>query len=89
MPVPFRLGAFGDDDVRVGGAQDFFTGTGPAVHHEVDALVQAKDITGGPGWLIDMLALTRRRLEIPAGPGGTSARPTSDSHVGGSPTHRH
>jgi hypothetical protein len=69
--------------------EDFFTGTGPAVHHEVDALLQARDITGGPGWLIDMLALTRRRLEIPTGPGRTSARPTSDSHVGGSQTHRH
>jgi hypothetical protein len=23
----------------------------------------ARDITGGPGWLIDMLALTRRRLQ--------------------------
>ncbi|MFC7530209.1 hypothetical protein [Actinoplanes sp. GCM10030250] len=30
---------------------------------ELDAVLQAHDITGGPGWLIDMLALTRRRLQ--------------------------
>ncbi|GLW35205.1 hypothetical protein [Actinoplanes regularis] len=46
--------------------EDFFTGAGPAVHHEVDALLQARSITGGRGWLIDMLALTRHRLESPA-----------------------
>jgi hypothetical protein len=27
--------------------------------------VRAHDITGGPGWLIDVLALTRLRLQIP------------------------
>jgi hypothetical protein len=73
----------------LGICEDFFTGAGPAVHHEVDAVLQARDITGGPGWLIDMLALTRQRLETPAGSGGTSARQTSNSHVGGAQTHRH
>jgi hypothetical protein len=48
--------------------EDFFIGTSLAVHREVDALLQAKGITGGPGWLIDMLALTRQRLETPAEP---------------------
>jgi hypothetical protein len=31
-------------------------GAGPAGRRELDALLQARDITGGPGWLIDMLA---------------------------------
>jgi hypothetical protein len=58
----------------LGICEDFFTGTSPAVHHEVDSLLRARDITGGPGWLIDMLALTRRRLDSPAEPGESSAR---------------
>jgi len=43
--------------------EDFFTTTSPAVHRELDTLLRARDITGGPGWLIDMLALTRYRLQ--------------------------
>ena len=73
----------------LGICEDFFAGAGRAVHHEVDALLQARHITGGPGWLIDMLALTRQRLETPAGSGRPSVRRTSDSHEGGARTHRH
>jgi hypothetical protein len=47
--------------------EEFFASTGPAVRHELDTLMRARDITGGPGWLIDMLALTRSRMERPAG----------------------
>lgn len=36
---------------------------------ELDALLRTKNITGGPGWLIDMLALTRQRLR-----GGTETQ---------------
>jgi hypothetical protein len=53
--------------------EDFFAGTSPAVHHELDTLLRARDITGGPGWLIDMLALTRLRLQSPS-----DQSPTSD-----------
>jgi hypothetical protein len=41
--------------------EDYFAGS-PTGRRELDALLRARDITGGPGWLIDMLALTRRRL---------------------------
>jgi hypothetical protein len=58
----------------LGICEDFFTGTSPAAHDEVDALLRARDITGRPGWLIDMLALTRRRLETPAEPRDSSGR---------------
>jgi hypothetical protein len=43
--------------------QDFLAHTTPATHHEVDILLRARGITGGPGWLIDMLGLTRLRLQ--------------------------
>ena len=43
--------------------EDYFAHIGPNGHYEVDALLRGHDITGGPGWLIDMLALTRRRLQ--------------------------
>jgi hypothetical protein len=43
--------------------EDYFAQAGPIGHHEVDTLLRSRDITGGPGWLIDMLALTRRRLQ--------------------------
>jgi hypothetical protein len=43
--------------------EDYFAHAGPVGYREVDALLRAHDITGGPGWLIDMLALTRRRLQ--------------------------
>jgi hypothetical protein len=41
----------------------YFAHTDPMSHRELDAILLARDITGGPGWLIDMLALTRRRLQ--------------------------
>jgi hypothetical protein len=43
--------------------EDYFAHIGPNGYYEVDALLRGHDITGGPGWLIDMLALTRRRLQ--------------------------
>jgi hypothetical protein len=43
--------------------EDYLAGLSPAGRRELDAVLQARDITGGPGWLIDMLALTRRRLQ--------------------------
>jgi hypothetical protein len=46
--------------------EDFFAATNSATHRELDALLRSRDITGGPGWLIDMLALTRTRLESTA-----------------------
>ena len=39
--------------------EEFFAGAGPAIHREVDVLLLARGISGGPGWLIDMLALSR------------------------------
>ncbi|GAA0526568.1 hypothetical protein GCM10010172_03880 [Paractinoplanes ferrugineus] len=47
----------------LGICEEFFASTSPAVRHELDTLMRARDITGGPGWLIDMLALTRSRME--------------------------
>ncbi|MFC4066798.1 hypothetical protein [Actinoplanes subglobosus] len=73
----------------LGICEDFFAGAGPAVRHQVDAFLQARNITGGPGWLIDMLALTRQRLELPAEPGGPRLRQTPDAREGGAQTHRH
>jgi hypothetical protein len=43
--------------------EDCFAHADSAGHREVDALLLARNITGGPGWLIDMLALTRRRFQ--------------------------
>ncbi|MEW2444773.1 hypothetical protein [Micromonospora marina] len=43
--------------------EDFLANTGPATRHEVDTLLRTRGITGGPGWLIDMLGLTRLRLQ--------------------------
>jgi hypothetical protein len=45
----------------LGICEDFSVDAGPAVHHDLDALLHARHITGGPGWLIDMLALTLSR----------------------------
>jgi hypothetical protein len=69
--------------------EEFFAGANPAVHREVDALLQARNITGGPGWLNDMLALTRQRLETPPSPPDPSHRQKSDSHESGARTHQH
>jgi hypothetical protein len=43
--------------------EDFFVNTTPTTRDELDAVLRAYGITGGPGWLIDMLALTRLRLQ--------------------------
>ena len=43
--------------------EDFFAGTSQATHGELDALLRAHDINGGPCWLIDMLGLARLRLQ--------------------------
>lgn len=50
----------------LGICEDFFTHASPAVHHELDTVLRAYDISGGPGWLIDTLALTRLRLQTAA-----------------------
>lgn len=39
--------------------EDFLANAAPATHHEVDILLRGRGITGGPGWLIDMLGLIR------------------------------
>ena len=59
----------------LGICEEFFASTSPAVRHELDTLMRARDITGGPGWLIDMLALTRSRMERSASRGQP---PTAD-----------
>lgn len=46
-----------------------FGSAGPAVHRELDAVLPVHGVTGGPGWLIDMLALPRLRLQTAADPG--------------------
>jgi hypothetical protein len=73
----------------LGICEDFFANAGPAIHHEVDGLLQARHITGGPGWLIDMLALTRQRLETSAELDGSRSRQTADPHESGARSHRH
>jgi hypothetical protein len=45
--------------------EDFLAHTSPPVRREVDNVLHAHGITGGPGWLIDMLALSRLRLQNP------------------------
>jgi hypothetical protein len=45
--------------------EQFFGHTGPATSREVDTLLRAHGIHGGPGWLIDMLAFARYRLQHP------------------------
>jgi hypothetical protein len=46
--------------------EDFFAQCSPAGRGELDALLRARGITGGPGRLVDMLALTR--LGLPSRP---------------------
>ncbi|BCY10910.1 hypothetical protein [Actinoplanes sp. L3-i22] len=69
--------------------EDFFAHAAPAVHHDLDDLLQARHITGGPGWLIDMLALTRQRLETSPEPGGSRPGRAANSRESGAQTHRH
>jgi hypothetical protein len=54
--------------------EDFFAHTSPAILTELDALLVKRGITGGPGWLIDLLALTRQRLQNPAHHDGSDPR---------------
>lgn len=43
--------------------EEFLGRTSPGTHNEVDTLLRERGITGGPGWLIDMLGLARLRLQ--------------------------
>jgi hypothetical protein len=43
--------------------EDFLGHAGHATRAELDAYLSTRNITGGPGWLIDMLGLTRLRLQ--------------------------
>ena len=43
--------------------EDYFRHAGPATHADLDAVLRRHHITGGPGWLIDMLSLTLHRLQ--------------------------
>ena len=43
--------------------EDYFRHADPAIHAELDTILREHDITGGPGWLIDMLGLTLLRLQ--------------------------
>ena len=45
--------------------EEFFARTSAPTRHELDQLLRAHDITGGPGWFIDLLALTRLRHQTP------------------------
>jgi hypothetical protein len=42
--------------------EDYFRHTDPTTHAELDTVLRRHHITGGPGWLIDMLSLTLHRL---------------------------
>lgn len=43
--------------------EDFFAHTTSTVHQEIDTVLNGHGIAAGRGWLIDMLALTRLRLQ--------------------------
>lgn len=43
--------------------EDFLGHASPATRDELNAYLHTRGIAGGPGWLIDMLGLTRRRLQ--------------------------
>jgi hypothetical protein len=45
--------------------ETFFGRTNTATRSELDRLLHEHGITAGPGWMIDMLALTRLRLQAP------------------------
>ena len=65
-----------DDDLLptiLGICEVFFAHASPAVHRELDVLLRAHNISGGPGWLIDMLAHTQLRLQTATDP----AQPTA------------
>lgn len=43
--------------------EDFLNHTSPATRGQTDALLRERGITADPSWLIDMLSLTRLRLQ--------------------------
>jgi hypothetical protein len=43
--------------------EDFLGHASPATRHELDTYLRTRGVTGGPGWLIDMLGLTRLRTQ--------------------------
>jgi hypothetical protein len=71
MPPPARsedLTLTGHDDMLellLEICEDFFAHANSATRDEVDRLLRAHGVTGGPGWLIDMLGLTRFHLQNP------------------------
>jgi hypothetical protein len=68
-----------DDDLLptiLGICEDFFASAGPAIHRELDTLLRAHDISGGTGWLIDILTFTRRRLQTAPDPTSPQQRRT-------------
>lgn len=54
--------------------EEFFQHTSPDTHTEIDTLLRRRGITGGPSWLIDMLGLTRLRLQH------QPSEPTTNTH---------
>ena len=42
---------------------DYFDKADPPARAELDALLREHGITGGPGWMIDMLSFTHLRLQ--------------------------
>jgi hypothetical protein len=65
MPVGRWSGCAGVEHglqpTNLGICEEFSAGTSLAVRRELVTLLRGPDITGGSGWLIDLLALTRRR----------------------------
>jgi hypothetical protein len=43
--------------------EDILRHTSPTTRDEINTLLRERAITGGPGWLIDMLGFTRLRLQ--------------------------
>jgi hypothetical protein len=43
--------------------EDYFRHADPATHADLDTVLRQHHVTGGPGWLIDMLSLTLHRLQ--------------------------
>ena len=58
--------------------EDFFAHASTGVHRELDTLLRAHDISGGPGWLIDMLALARLRLQTAPDPDQSAVKTRGD-----------
>jgi hypothetical protein len=46
--------------------EDYFRHANPTTRDNIDTLLHQHGITGGTGWLIDMLSLTRLQLQTPA-----------------------